>query len=78
MRVSSLRAIKIDYPKLVEFFDSYTSTNYTSTAQAKGFLIKLNSFDFLFFLNFALNILGPIEILNTELQSPKLSIMESY
>lgn len=78
MRVSSLRSIKANYKHLMEFYDTFSSTDYSATAQAKGFLSKMQSFDFLFFLNFSIALLGPIEILNAELQSPKLSVVDSY
>lgn len=78
MRVSSLRSIKANYKHLMEFYDTFSSTDYSATAQAKGFLSKMQSFDFLFFLNFSIALLGPIEILNGELQSPKLSVVDSY
>lgn len=62
----------------MEFFDTYSSPDCSATSHAKGFLAKMESFDFLFFLNFVIDILGPVEILNTELQSPQLSVVDSY
>lgn len=78
MRVSSLKSIKANYKVLMTFFEEYSSTDYSSTAKAKAFLGKMQSFDFLFFLNFVIELLGPIEILNKDLQSPRLSVVDSY
>lgn len=75
MRVSSLRSLKENYKNVINFLSDFQSNDLSSVCKADSFLRKMCSFDFLFFLNMAIELLSPIELLNTALQAPKLSVV---
>lgn len=74
MSVSSLKPIKANYKVLMTFYDEFSS-DYSSKAQANGFLAKMLSNDL---KKISLELLGPIGTLNRDFQSPEFSVVNSY
>lgn len=77
MRNKSLKSIHENYGALLKYFTEFSSVDYNATAKCRGFVHRMKTVDFVFFLNLSQAILGPIEKLNAALQNPKLSACES-
>lgn len=78
MRISSLRSVKANYEALIKFLESQTPKDCMVAAKVNGFLKTFESFDYIYFLNVTIELFDRIEILNKDLQSVELCVVDSY
>lgn len=81
MRIRSLRTVRANYKAIMMFLNelgSDFSVNATVSAKASGFLQKMETFDFSFFLTMLIEIFHKIENLNRELQNSQLSVVDAF
>lgn len=69
LRISSLKTVKANLSILLTFFEELSATD----PKAAGFLKFIKTFEFIFFLNLAIEIFSKIEVLNEFLQKPTLN-----
>lgn len=80
MRIKSLRLILSIYEALITFFMDMAESkdNAGATAAAMGYLKRMESFSFYFYLQVVITIFDRVEGVNGDLQRSQLSVHESH
>lgn len=77
MRASSIKQILTNYELLIEFFERFSSEDFSDGAsKCAGYAEKMQQFQTYFFITLYYHVMAPVEEINTKIQCPHVGATE--